>query len=104
MTMRPPAAGARMPEMILMRVDLPEPFSPTMQCTSPTSNVRSTLHSACTPPNVFEILKSCRKGAMRLDPESAVQRGAAEASATATRADIRHEAGHPPGRRRSEAL
>src|SRR6266852_5228161 len=47
--------------MILMRVDLPEPFSPTRQCTSPTSSVRSTSRSACTPPKRFEMPDISRK-------------------------------------------
>src|SRR6266852_1917903 len=63
MAIRPPRSGASTPEMILMRVDLPEPFSPTRQCTSPTSSVRSTSRSACTPPKRFEMPDISRKGA-----------------------------------------
>src|ERR1700730_1313876 len=61
MAIRPPRSGASTPEMILMRVDLPEPFSPTRQCTSPTSSVRSTSRSACTPPKRFEMPDISRK-------------------------------------------
>src|ERR1700738_4264486 len=63
MAIQPPRSGSSTPEMILMRVDLPEPFSPTRQCTSPTSSVRSTLRSACTPPKRFEMPDISRKGA-----------------------------------------
>src|SRR5215468_1141619 len=59
----PPRSGSSTPEIILMSVDLPDPFSPTMQCTSPTSSLRSTLRSACTPPKRFEIPDNSRKGA-----------------------------------------
>src|SRR6267154_4082838 len=61
MAIRPPRSGASTPEMILMRVDLPEPFSPTRQCTSPASSVRSTSRSACTPPKRFEMPDISRK-------------------------------------------
>src|SRR5713101_1226335 len=53
--------GYSTPEMILISVDLPEPFSPTRQCTSPTSSVRSTSRSACTPPKRFEMPDISRK-------------------------------------------
>ena len=50
MTMRPPGSGRCTPEMILIRVDLPEPFSPTRQCTSPASqrqvDVAQRVHAA----------------------------------------------------------
>src|SRR5215471_3203542 len=59
----PPRSGSSTPEIILMSVDLPDPFSPTMQCTSPTSSLRSTLRSACTPPKRFEIPDNSRKAA-----------------------------------------
>src|ERR1700688_1261367 len=61
MTIRPPRSGAWTPEMILISVDLPEPFSPTRQCTSPISSVRSTSRSACTPPKRFEMPDISRK-------------------------------------------
>src|SRR5258706_9172084 len=61
MVIQPPRSGSSTPEMILMSVDLPEPFSPTRQCTSPTSSVRSTLRSACTPPKRFEMPDISRK-------------------------------------------
>ena len=60
---RPPGSGACTPEMILISVDLPEPFSPTRQCTSPASSVRSTLRSAWTPPKRFEMPDISRNGA-----------------------------------------
>src|SRR3954471_19911750 len=55
MVIRPPGSGASTPEMTLISVDLPDPFSPTRQCTSPTSSVRSTSRSACTPPKRFDM-------------------------------------------------
>src|SRR5512133_2190335 len=61
MVIRPPASGAWTPEMILTSVDLPDPFSPTRQCTSPTSSVRSTSRSACTPPKRFDMPDISRK-------------------------------------------
>src|SRR6476661_3107842 len=61
MTIRPPRSGSSTPEMTLTSVDLPEPFSPTRQCTSPTSSVRSTSRSACTPPKRFEMPDISRK-------------------------------------------
>src|SRR3954452_814644 len=61
MAIRPPGSGASTPEMILISVDLPEPFSPTRQCTSPTSSVRSTSRSACTPPKRFDMPDISRK-------------------------------------------
>src|SRR5438046_7411349 len=61
MAIRPPGSGDSTPEMILISVDLPEPFSPTRQCTSPTSSVRSTSRSACTPPKRFEMPDISRK-------------------------------------------
>src|SRR6478609_3426050 len=61
MTIRPPGSGASTPEMILISVDLPDPFSPTRQCTSPTSSVRSTSRSACTPPKRFDMPDISRK-------------------------------------------
>src|SRR6476469_2551291 len=61
MAIRPPRSGSSTPEMTLTSVDLPEPFSPTRQCTSPTSSVRSTSRSACTPPKRFEMPDISRK-------------------------------------------
>src|SRR4051794_36281032 len=61
MVIRPPGSGAWTPEMILISVDLPDPFSPTRQCTSPASSVMSTSRSACTPPKRLEMLWRERK-------------------------------------------
>src|SRR6478672_13325432 len=61
MAIRPPRSGSSTPEMTLTSVDLPEPFSPTRQCTSPTSSVKSTSRSACTPPKRFEMPDISRK-------------------------------------------
>src|SRR4051794_15076874 len=48
-----PRSADSAPAMILMRVDLPAPFSPTIACTSPDCRSRSTPRSACTPPYRF---------------------------------------------------
>ena len=44
-----PESGSTTPPMILISVDLPEPFSPTRQWTSPVPMVRLTSLRACTP-------------------------------------------------------
>src|ERR1044071_3732412 len=61
MTMRPPGSGWSTPAMILISVDLPDPFSPTRQCTSPAGKDKSTLRSATTPPKCLEIAWRSRK-------------------------------------------
>ena len=45
-----PSSGATTPDMILMRVDLPAPFSPSMAWILPALTVSSALSSARTPP------------------------------------------------------
>src|ERR1700755_2812770 len=70
MAIKPPRSGSSTPEMILMRVDLPDPFSPTMQCTSPASSVRLTSRSACTPPKRLEMPDNSRKVAKGSSLES----------------------------------
>src|SRR5271165_5567106 len=69
MTIRPSGSGRSTPAMILMSVDLPDPFSPTRQWTSPAGKARATLRSATTPPKRFEIACRSRKlgNAGRLD-------------------------------------
>src|SRR5215207_2549107 len=44
-----PPSGSTAPVMILMRVDLPAPFSPMSACTSPARSSSEALFSACTP-------------------------------------------------------
>src|SRR3954452_13071908 len=61
MTIRPPGSGCSTPEIILISVDLPDPFSPTRQCTSPARNERSTSRNATTPPKCLEIEWTSRK-------------------------------------------
>ena len=68
MTMRPPGSGCSTPEMILISVDLPEPFSPTRQWTSPARKDRSTSRSATTPPKRLEIAWTSRKLAKSGNP------------------------------------
>jgi len=48
-----PWSAASAPEMILISVDLPAPFSPTIAWTSPGCSSRSTPRSARTPPYRF---------------------------------------------------
>src|SRR2546421_12184649 len=44
-----PLSASTAPVMILMRVDLPAPFSPISACTSPARTSNEALLSACTP-------------------------------------------------------
>src|SRR5579863_9600143 len=48
--------------MILMRVDLPAPLSPTSPTTSPEYTSKSTFCNACTVPNAFETPFNWRVG------------------------------------------
>ena len=57
-----PASGRFSPERIPIRVDLPAPFSPSRQCTSPRRRVRSTRSFASTPGNAFVIPTSSTIG------------------------------------------
>ena len=50
-----PSSGSCAPEITLIRVDLPHPFSPARQCTSPLQISRSTPFNARTPPKDFLI-------------------------------------------------
>src|SRR5204863_5562453 len=51
-----------MPAIVLIRVDLPAPLSPTSAITSPRCTSRSTSVRACTDPNDFEMSWSSRTG------------------------------------------
>src|SRR5215510_7333586 len=62
----PPGSDACTPAMILISVDLPEPFSPTRQCTSPAFTVQSISLSAVVPPKRLPMCLSSRNGP--LDP------------------------------------
>src|SRR5262249_47057201 len=64
MTIWPPASGAQTPEMILISVLLPEPFSPTRQWISPSRRSKSTPSSAWTPPKRLLIARNARKSPM----------------------------------------
>src|SRR5581483_3918857 len=57
-----PASGRSRPERIPIRVDLPAPFSPSRQCTSPPRSARSTRSFASTPGNAFVIPRSSTIG------------------------------------------
>src|SRR4051812_23775409 len=58
-----PVSACSTPEMILMSVDLPAPFSPTSACTRPAWIVISALRMARTAPKLLEIPRSARRGA-----------------------------------------
>ncbi len=60
-----PESGKWTPEMTLMSVDLPAPFSPTSACTWPASVAKWTSSSALTPGNDFEMFSSSSKAVMR---------------------------------------
>src|SRR4051812_14805397 len=57
-----PWSATSAPEMILIRVDLPAPFSPTIAWTSPGWSSRSTPRSARTPPYLFWTSRRTRTG------------------------------------------
>src|SRR3954451_23505899 len=48
-----PLSGAWTPARIFTSVDLPDPFSPTMQCTSPARSSNEQDRSACVAPKAF---------------------------------------------------
>src|SRR5262245_7740253 len=50
-TVSRPASGRSAPVMILISVDLPAPFSPTIACTSPACSSKEPEQTALTPPN-----------------------------------------------------
>src|SRR5260370_16722120 len=54
-TARVPESAATAPVMILIRVDLPAPFSPMIACTSPPRSSNETLLTAFTPPTNLVI-------------------------------------------------
>ena len=56
-----PVSADSTPEMILIIVDLPAPFSPTRACTRPARIVMSALRMARTAPKRFEIPVRCRR-------------------------------------------
>ena len=56
-----PVSAASTPEMILIIVDFPAPFSPTRACTRPARIVMSALRMARTAPKRFEIPVRCRR-------------------------------------------
>src|SRR5438874_3929269 len=65
--MVPPGSGAWTPDRILMSVDLPEPFSPMRQWSSPDATVQSTLSSASVQPKRLLMFARARRGAGRPD-------------------------------------
>src|SRR5690242_3715130 len=63
-----PTSGTRTPEATLIRVDLPDPFSPTRACTSPGAQSKSTSLSAFTPGNDFDTPASTTAGSVAREP------------------------------------
>ena len=59
-----PASGWVMPERTLISVDLPAPFSPSRQCTSPGRIARSMWSFARTPGNAFVMPISSTAGSV----------------------------------------
>ena len=55
-----PLVGSCTPEMHLISVDLPAPFGPSRQCTSPSRTSKSTPWSALTPGNSFTRSRTSR--------------------------------------------
>src|SRR5439155_22507372 len=60
-TVSVPASACSAPVMILMRVDLPAPFSPTSAWTSPEHRSNETPLSACTPAKDFVMEVASRR-------------------------------------------
>src|SRR5581483_138571 len=58
-----PASGRIRPERMPISVDLPAPFSPSRQCTSPPRSARSIRSFARTPGNDFVMPRSSTSGA-----------------------------------------
>src|SRR6516225_9338835 len=58
-----PESGRSIPDRMLIRVDLPAPFSPSRQCTSPCRTVTLTRSFARTPGNRFVMSVSSMAGA-----------------------------------------
>src|SRR5438552_14084797 len=61
-----PESGFTAPVMILIRVLLPAPFSPTRAWTSPARSSNDTPFSACTPANAFRMDLASRRGVVRV--------------------------------------
>src|SRR5579884_2874455 len=60
-----PLSGMFTPAMVLIRVDLPAPLSPTRPTTSPEYTSKSTPRSACTAPKDLVMPRSWRAGTAR---------------------------------------
>src|SRR5450759_1109737 len=63
-----PESGVSTPLITLISVDLPEPFSPTRQCTSPGRTSKVTLSRAATPPKLFDKLPATSSGCSSVIP------------------------------------
>ena len=58
-----PALGSQIPEMVLIRVDLPAPLSPTSAVTCPAGMSKLMSDSACTGPKLFPMPRRLSRGA-----------------------------------------
>src|SRR5438094_8834855 len=65
-TVNVPESALSAPVTILMKVDLPAPFSPTSACTSPAARSNDTPRSACTPANVLVMCAASKRSPAKL--------------------------------------
>src|SRR3954471_22896860 len=73
-----PSSGWCAPESTLIRVDLPAPFWPSRQWTSPVRTSRSMPSSARTPGNCLTMPRICSSGASMRPPRGGTGSGGAE--------------------------
>src|SRR5262245_59902442 len=81
-----PSSGGITPAMILIRVDLPAPFSPSTAWMRPARTVRSAPANACTPPYRFEA--PCASNSV---PRDRGGRAASAAAVTSVRLGLSHD-------------
>ncbi len=77
----PPGSGCSTPEMILMSVDFPLPFSPARQCSSPRRTSKSTSRNAWTPAKRLEIFFRSRNRSPMFEGEMAAPPGSGSRAA-----------------------
>src|SRR5262245_10172483 len=73
-TVSRPASGRSAPVMILISVDLPAPFSPTIACTSRACSSNETWRSALTPSNDFVMDDAERSAGVNRQDDSGIHR------------------------------
>src|SRR5215470_4350242 len=81
-----PSSGGMTPAMILIRVDLPAPFSPSTAWIRPARTVRSAPAKACTPPYRFETPRASNSG-----PLVRGRRAASAAAVISVRLGLSHD-------------